>query len=205
MNLRVLTVDDHPIVRMGIRALLDIEPDMQLVGEAVNAASGLQMYQQLLPDVTLLDLQMPDMHGLEVLRRMRRAWPVGNVVILTTYRGDANARDALAAGAMGYLLKSALGSELANAIRSVSKGKKVISPEVASDVAAHCGEDGLTQRELAILRAAASGHENKVIASHLGISAETVKSHLRHIFSKLAARNRTDALRIALERGLLNR
>lgn len=203
MGLRILTVDDHPIARMGIRALIDVEPDMELVGEAADAASGLRLAMRLQPDVTLLDLQMPDMSGLEVLRGMIQAWPRGKVVILTTYRGDANARLAFAGGASGYLLKSALAVELAGAIRSVAVGRRCLSPDVAVDLAVHAGDEVLTTRELSILRSAAAGNENKMIASHLGISVETVKSHMRHIFGKLGARNRTDALRIAFDRGLL--
>ncbi|HEY0505769.1 MAG TPA: response regulator transcription factor [Lysobacter sp.] len=203
MSLRILTVDDHPLIRMGIRALIEAQADMELVGEAVGAASGLALYEQLRPDVTLLDLQMPDMNGLDALERMHAAWPEGKVLILTTYRGDVNARRAFTKGASGYLLKSTLGTELADAIRTVAAGKRSISPDVAMDLAVHAGGEALTGRELAILHSAAAGHENKKIASHLGISTETVKSHLRHIFGKLGARNRTDALRIATDRGLL--
>lgn len=203
MSLRILTVDDHPIVRMGLRALIEADPALQLVGEATDAESGVCLFEQLRPDVTLLDLQMPGLTGLDALARMMALWPQARVVILSTYRGDANARQAFAAGASGYLLKSTLGNELADALQAVMAGKRCVSPDIAVDLAMHVADESLTGRELTILRSAASGNENKEIATQLGISTETVKSHMARIFGKLGARNRTDALRIATQRGLL--
>jgi len=203
MKLRVLTIDDHPLVRMGVRSLIDVEPDMELAGEAMDGATGLRLFDQLRPDITLLDLQLPDRSGLDVLRAIRDLQTDAKVVILTTYRGDVSARHALSAGAVGYLLKNALGTELAEAIRIVANGGTRLSPEIEADLATHRSEDALTTREMAILEAAADGSENKEIARQLGISVETVKWHIRSILAKLNARNRTDALRIASTRGLL--
>lgn len=203
MTLRIMTVDDHPLVRMGVKALVNVESDMELVAEAVDATSALQTFWDVDPDITLVDIQMPGMNGLDLVRRMTQLRPGAKVVVLTTYRGDANARQAFAAGASGYLLKNTLGNELASALREVASGKRCVSPEVADDLAQHIGTDTLTSRELDILKSAASGNENKEIAADLGISIETVKSHIRSILDKLDARNRTDAIRIAVGRGLI--
>jgi len=203
MTLRILTVDDHPLIRQGIAAMLEVEADMHLVGEAGDASEGIALFRQLLPDVALVDLQMPGMGGIEMTRRLRDEFPGARVVILTTYRGDANAREALAAGASGYLLKSSLRGELIDALRRVAQGKRCLSAEISEEIAQHLGEEALTSRELSILSALAQGWENKRIANSLGISAETVKSHVARILEKIGAHNRTEAIHIALRRGLV--
>ncbi|WNH48954.1 MULTISPECIES: response regulator transcription factor [Stenotrophomonas] len=203
MTIRILTVDDHPLIRQGIASMLEVETDMAVVGEASDANEGLEQFRRLLPDVALVDLQMPGVGGIEMTRRLRAEFPSARVVILTTYRGDANAREALAAGACGYLLKSSLRGELIDAVRRVAQGKRCLSAEISEEIAQHLGEEALTARELSILSALAQGWENKRIANTLGISAETVKSHLARIFEKIGARNRTEAIHIALRRGLV--
>lgn len=203
MTIRILTVDDHPLIRQGIASMLEVEPDLELVGEAADALGGLEQFRRLLPDIALVDLQMPGMGGIELTRRLREEYPHARVVILTTYRGDANARDALAAGACGYMLKSSLRGELIEGLRRVAQGKRCLSAEISEDIAQHVGEETLTSREVSILSSLAQGWENKRIASGLGISAETVKSHLARIFEKIGARNRTEAINIALRRGLV--
>ena len=203
MTLRILTVDDHPLIRQGIASLLDAEPGLELVGEAADALDGIEQYRRLLPDIALVDLQMPGVDGIELTRRLRAEFPQARVVILTTYRGDANARDALAAGACGYLLKSSLRRELVDALHRVAQGKRCLSAEISEEIAQHIGEEPLTAREQSILAALAQGWENKRIANDLGISSETVKSHLARIFEKIGARTRTEAIHIALRRGLV--
>lgn len=203
MTIRILTVDDHPLIRQGIASMLEVEPDLELVGEAADALGGLEQFRRLLPDIALVDLQMPGMGGIELTRRLREEYPHARVVILTTYRGDANARDALAAGACGYMLKSSLRGELIEGLRRVAQGKRCLSAEISEEIAQHVGEETLTARELSILSALAEGWENKRIANTLGISSETVKSHLARIFEKIGARNRTEAINIALRRGLV--
>jgi DNA-binding NarL/FixJ family response regulator len=203
MTIRILTIDDHPLIRQGIASMLEVEPGLELVGEAADAQSGMEQFRRLLPDIALVDLQMPGMSGIELTRRLRAEFPHARVVILTTYRGDANAREALAAGACGYLLKSSLRGELIDSLRRVAQGKRCLSAEISEEIAQHVGEEALTSREVAILSALAEGWENKRIANSLGISAETVKSHLARIFEKLGARNRTEAIHLALRRGLV--
>lgn len=203
MILRILTIDDHPLIRQGIASMLEVEPGLELVGEAADALDGIEQYRRLLPDIALVDLQMPDVDGIELTRRLRAEFPQARVVILTTYRGDANARDALAAGACGYLLKSSLRRELVDALHRVAQGKRCLSAEISEEIAQHIGEEPLTAREQSILAALAQGWENKRIANDLGISSETVKSHLARIFEKIGARTRTEAIHIALRRGLV--
>ena len=203
MTIRILTIDDHPLIRQGIASMLEVEPGMEVVGEAADAQSGLEQFRRLLPDIALVDLQMPGVDGIELTRRLRAEFPQARVVILTTYRGDANARDALAAGACGYLLKSSLRRELVEALHRVAQGKRCLSAEISEEIAQHIGEEPLTAREQSILAALAQGWENKRIANDLGISSETVKSHLARIFEKIGARTRTEAIHIALRRGLV--
>ncbi|WP_421568391.1 response regulator [Stenotrophomonas sp. PD6] len=203
MTLRILTIDDHPLIRQGIASMLELEPGLELVGEAADAQSGIEQFRRLLPDIALVDLQMPGVDGIELTRRLRAEFPQARVVILTTYRGDANARDALAAGACGYLLKSSLRRELVDALHRVAQGKRCLSAEISEEIAQHLGEEPLTAREQSILAALAQGWENKRIANDLGISSETVKSHLARIFEKIGARTRTEAIHIALRRGLV--
>jgi two-component system NarL family response regulator len=204
MPIRVLTIDDHPVLREGIAAMLSNEADFEVVGAASSAESGLEAFRRLLPDITLMDLQMPGMGGLEGLRALRREYSGARVVMLTTFRGDANARDSMAAGAAGYLLKSALRDEMLDCIRKVHAGGRYVSAEVCADVANHLGNELLTPRELRILQLLFEGKENKRIANDLSISLETVKSHLSRIFEKLGCHNRTEAIRIGIRRGILN-
>ncbi|MET3928639.1 DNA-binding NarL/FixJ family response regulator [Lysobacter sp. OAE881] len=203
MPIRVLTIDDHPVLREGIAAMLSNESDIEVVGGESNAEAGLDAFRRLLPDITLMDLQMPGMGGLEGVRTLRGEYTAARVVILTTFRGDANARDSMAAGAAGYLLKSALRDELLDCIRKVHAGGRYVSAEVCADVATHLGNELLTPRELRILQLLSEGKENKRVASDLGISIETVKSHVSRIFEKLGCHNRTEAIRIGIRRGIL--
>ncbi len=203
MSIRILTIDDHPLVRNGISAMLEVEPDLVVAGEAGDADGGLEQFRRLLPDVVLVDLQMPGCNGIEFIRRLRSEFPEARVAVLTTYSGDGNAREAMAAGAYGYLLKSALRGELIDALRKIAQGKRCVSNEVSQEISRHIGDQALTARELAILTALARGWENKRIANEMGISAETVKSHLTRIFEKIDASNRTEAFHIALRRGLV--
>ncbi|MGN6223744.1 LuxR C-terminal-related transcriptional regulator [Pseudoxanthomonas sp.] len=203
MPIRILAIDDHPILLEGLVAMLAAEPDLEVVGGAADAETGLELFRALLPDITLMDLQMPGMGGLKGVCALRTEHAAAKVIVLTTFRGDANAREAMAAGAAGYLLKSALRCELIGCIRKVHAGGRYVSPEVSADIAIHLGEETLTARERRILELLAEGLENKRIGTQLDISPETVKSHLTRIFEKLGARNRTEAIRIATRRGLL--
>lgn len=205
MSIRVLTIDDHPMLREGIAAMLESSEEIQVVGGASDAESGLALFPQLVADVVLMDLQMPGMGGLAGVRTFRERYPGVRVVVLTTFRGDANARDAMAAGACGYLLKSALRQELIDCLRKVYAGGRYVSAEVCADIATHLGDEALTEREQHILELLAEGLENKRIGARLAISPETVKSHLTRIFEKLGAHNRTEAIHIALRRGVLRR
>ncbi|SEO93317.1 two component transcriptional regulator, LuxR family [Luteibacter sp. UNC138MFCol5.1] len=203
MAIRILTIDDHPLVRHGIAAMLEIEPDLVVVDEAGDVEGGLEKFRRLLPDIVLVDLQMPGCNGIEFIRLLRGEYPDARVAVLTTFGGDGNAREAIAAGAYGYLLKSSLRGELIAALRDIAQGKRCVSVEVSQEISRHIGEESLTARELTILTALARGWENKRIASEMGISAETVKSHLASIFEKIDAGNRTEAFQIALRRGLV--
>jgi len=205
MTTRVLTIDDHPVLREGIAAMISTDPGMEVVAGAADAETGLEIFRQLLPDVTLMDLQMPGMGGLQGLRALRGEFPAARVIVLTTYRGDANAREAMAAGAAGYLLKSALREELLGCIRTVHAGGRHLSAEVCLDIATHVGDELLTPRETRILQLLSDGKENKRIGTELGISAETVKSHVSRVFGKLGVHNRAEAIRTAIRRGILNR
>jgi DNA-binding NarL/FixJ family response regulator len=202
--IRVLTVDDHPLLREGIAAVLDGQPDMTVAGEASNGVEAVERYRALRPDVTLMDLQMPEMDGIEAIRTIRAEFPNARIVVLTTYDGDFLALRAIKAGAAGYLLKSMLRKELLETIRAVHAGKRRIPPEVAVGIAEHHADDGLSNREIAVLRLVAAGHANKMIADDLSISEETVKSHMRNIMAKLTASDRTHAVTIAIRRGILN-
>jgi len=201
--IRILTVDDHPLLREGIAAVLDGEPDMQMVAEASNGAEAVETFRRIRPDVTLMDLQMPQMNGIETITAIRKDFPEARIIVLTTYKGDAQAARAFQAGASGYLLKSMVRKELLEMIRSVHAGKKRIPAEVAVEIAEHQMDDSLTQREIEVLREVAAGKANKVIASDLAISEETVKAHIRSILSKLDANDRTHAVTIALKRGII--
>ncbi len=204
MSIRILTVDDHPIMRDGISAVLSGQQDMQLVGQASNGREAVESYRQLRPDVTLMDLRMPDMSGIEAIEAIRAEYPHARIVVLTTYAGDAQAAAALKAGAAGYLLKNMVRKELLETIRAVHAGKRRIPAEIATGIAEHVADDELTERELAVLKRVAAGKSNKIIAAELDISEGTVKTHMKSILPKLDAADRTHAVMIALKRGILD-
>ena len=202
-HIRILSVDDHPILREGVAALLASQPDMTLVGEASNGREAIEQFRLHRPDVTLMDLQMPQMNGIEAIQEIRKDFPDARIIVLTTYAGDAQAERAFKAGASGYLLKSALRKELIETIRTVHGGKKKIPVEIAVEMAEHHSDDSLTGREIEVLQQVAAGNANKIIAAHLDISEETVKAHVKNILSKLGANDRTHAVTMALKRGII--
>jgi DNA-binding NarL/FixJ family response regulator len=203
LPVRILTIDDHAMLREGIGAMLESDARFLLVGSVGTAEAGLDMFPSVRPDITLMDLQMPGMGGVGGIKALRSRWPAAKVVVLTTYRGDANAQEALSAGASGYLLKSALREELIECLLRVHHGDRYISSEVCADIASHLTDERLTPREKRILVLVAEGFESKRIAETLGISPETVKSHLGTLFGKLGAHNRSEAILIARRRGML--
>lgn len=203
MPIRVLAVDDHPLIRDGISFALSAHEDISLAGEATNGEEALRLYRELLPDVTLMDLQMPVMSGMDAIQAIRQVNPKARIIVLTTYSGDVQARKAIEAGAAGYLLKNLLRKELVETIRAVHEGKRRIPAEIALEIAEHVASDALTDREVEVLRSLASGCSNKIVAANLGISEGTVKSHLKTIFGKLQANDRTHAVLIAMKRGFL--
>ena len=202
--IRILTVDDHPLLREGIAAVLASEPDLQIIAEASNGREAIEQFRTHRPDVTLMDLQMPLMNGIDTIHAIRQDFPAARIIVLTTYSGDAQAVRAFKAGAAGYLLKSMLRKDLTETIRSVHAGRKRIPPEIASEIAEHHSDDALTDREIEVLRQVASGNANKMVADRLAISEETVKAHMRSILSKLSANDRTHAVTIALKRGIID-
>jgi DNA-binding NarL/FixJ family response regulator len=202
-RIRVLSVDDHPLLRQGIGALVGSQADMELVAQAATGAEGLAEFRARRPDVTLLDLRLPDMSGVEVLRAIREEHPEARVVILTTFEGDVEMQRALEAGARGYLLKTMPPGELLDAIRQVHAGKKRIPPAVAAQLAEHMADEALTPREVEVLRLVAEGNRNKDIADRLFISEETVKVHVKHVMDKLDASDRTEAVAIGVKRGII--
>lgn len=202
--IRVLTVDDHALLREGIGAVLEEQPDMVLAGQAANGREAIDMFRQLRPDVTLMDLRMPDMNGIEAITAIRREFPNARIIVLTTYAGDVQASAALRAGASGYLLKSLVRKELVETIRAVHAGKRRVPGEIASEIAEHVADDALSERETEVLRRVAAGKSNKVIAAELNISEGTVKTHMKSILPKLDATDRTHAVMIALKRGILD-
>jgi DNA-binding NarL/FixJ family response regulator len=201
--IRILAVDDHPLVRQGIAGLVKIQPDMTLVGEACDGREAIQQFRMHHPDVTLMDLQMPEINGLDALIAIRNECPGAKVIMLTTYAGDVQILRALKAGAQAYLLKNTLHKELLETIRAVNAGKKALSPEVSYEIAAHATDDSLTPAEISVLRLIAVGNANKEIANELSITEETVKSRVKCILSKLGANDRTHAAIIGLKRGII--
>jgi DNA-binding NarL/FixJ family response regulator len=202
--IRILAVDDHELIRQGIAALVEVERDMALVAEASNGRDAIQQFRAHVPDVTLMDLQMPEMGGLDAIIAIRSEFPNARIIVLTTYAGDVQAQRALKEGARGYLLKSLVNKELLQTIRAVHAGKRALSPEVSFDLAEHATDDALTQAELAVLRLIAAGHANKQIADRLSVTEETVKGRVRNILSKLGANDRTHATTIGLKRGIID-
>lgn len=201
--IRILTVDDHPLLREGIAALVNTEPDMKLVAEASNGREAVQKFRLHRPDVTLMDLQMPEVNGIEAICEIQNEFPGARIIVLTTYTGDAQVLSALRAGAQGYILKGSVHRDLLDTIRAVNAGKKRIPPEVAAELAEHAAGDSLTTREIDVLRLIAVGNSNKLIADQLSIGEATVKSHVTNILSKLGANDRAHAVTIALKRGII--
>jgi DNA-binding NarL/FixJ family response regulator len=203
-TIRILTVDDHLLLREGIAAVLEAQSDMVLVGEASNGREAIDRFRQLRPDVTLMDLRMPDMNGIDAITAICREFRNARIIVLSTYAGDVQAAAALRAGASGYLLKNLVRTELLDTIRAVHAGKRRVPPEIAAEIAEHVADDSLTGRETEILKGVAEGKSNKQIAAELDISEGTVKTHMKSILPKLDASDRTHAVMIALKRGILD-
>lgn len=201
--IRVLAVDDHAMLRDGIASMLKSQADLMLVGEAESGKEGIEQFRALRPDVTLMDLRLPDMSGIEAMRAIRAEFPDAKIIMLTTFSGDAQVSGAMRQGASGYLLKSALRKELRDAIRGVYAGRRIVQAALAIEVAQHVADDALTSREIAVLTSAAQGNSNKLIASALDITEDTVKAHMKSILAKLGANDRTQAVVAALKRGII--
>lgn len=201
--IRILAVDDHPLLRKGIVGLVADEPDIKLVAEASNGLEAVQQFRTHRPDITLMDLQMPDMNGIDAIIAIRGEFPDARIIVLTTYTGDVQVLRALKAGAQAYLLKSLLHKELLDTVRSVHAGRKAISPEASYQLAEHATDDALTPGEISVLRLIVQGNANKQIADQLSITEETVKGRVKNILSKLGANDRTHAAMIGLRRGIV--
>ncbi|HVN21304.1 MAG TPA: response regulator transcription factor [Dongiaceae bacterium] len=202
-KIRILTVDDHPLLRQGIAALLGTQPDVQVVAEACDGEEAIAQFRLHRPDVTLMDLQMPNVNGTEAISRIREEFPDARILVLSTYAGDVQVLRAMKAGARGYLLKGNVRTELLDAIRAVHAGRKRIPPELAAELAEHAADDQLSSREIDVLRLIAEGNANKQIADKLSIGETTVKNHVSNILSKLGANDRAHAVTIALQRGII--
>lgn len=202
--IRILVVDDHPVLRAGVAAMLGNHDDMAVVGEASNGAEALAQFRALHPDVVVMDLQMPGMNGVDATAAIRSEAPSAKILVLTTYAGDVQAVRALRAGATGYLLKNSLRAQMVEAIRAVHGGRRHIDPEVTEQIALHVADEPLSDREVEVLALVAAGQSNRQAATALGLAEETVKAHLKNIFSKLAVGDRTRAVRVAIQRGILS-
>jgi DNA-binding NarL/FixJ family response regulator len=202
-RIRVLSVDDHPLLREGLAAIIDAQADMTLVSQACNGAEAIQMHRDHRPDVTLMDLRLPDLSGIDTMLAIRAESPDARIIILTTFEGDVEIKRALQAGAHGYLLKSSPPSDLVQAIRQVHAGKKRVPPNVAAQLAEQMGSESLSPREVEVLQQVAQGNRNRDVAERLFISEETVKVHVKHIMDKLGASDRTQVIAIAVRRGII--
>ena len=203
-KIRVLSADDHPLISEGIAAIINSQPDMTLVSQARSGTEAIQQYREQRPDVTLMDLRLPDLSGIDAMIAIRAEFPAARVVMLTTFDGDVEIQRALQAGARGYLLKNMPPDEMLDVIRQVHAGKKRVPAEVAAQLADHMGEEELTIREVEVLRKVAEGNRNKDIGRMLFISEETVKVHIKHVMEKLGAKDRTQAIAIAVRRGIID-
>jgi DNA-binding NarL/FixJ family response regulator len=202
-KIRVLLVDDHPLLREGVAAVIAGENDMEMIAEAVDGNEAIELFRKHRPDVTLMDLQMPGLGGVDTILAIRAEFPNARFVVLTTYQGDVQALRALKAGAAGYLLKTMLRKDLLDTIRVVHSGRRRIPSEIATELADHVGEDALTEREVSVLKLVASGNSNKLIGDQLDVSEATIKMHMKNILQKLGANDRTHAVTIAMRRGFL--
>ncbi|MBV8051353.1 MAG: response regulator transcription factor [Acidobacteriaceae bacterium] len=202
-QIRILAVDDHALVRQGIAVLVRTQPDMTMVAEASNGREAIQQFRTHHPDITLMDLQMPEINGLDAIMAIRGEFPGAKIIVLTTYKGDVQIVRALKAGAQGYLLKNTFHKELVETIRAVHAGKKALSPEASYEIAEHSTDDALTPAEISVLRLIAAGNANKQIADQLSITEDTVKWRVKNILSKLGAHDRTHAAMIGVKRGII--
>jgi DNA-binding NarL/FixJ family response regulator len=202
-QIRVLSVDDHALIREGIAALVANQKDMRLVGEASNGREAIEQFRSHRPDITLMDLQMPEMNGIDALIAIRSEFPEARIIVLTTYAGDALCKRAMTAGAQAYILKGDVRKDLLDTIRAVRAGKKILHAEVAAELATHASDDALSEREIEVLSLIAAGNSNKLVADQLAISEDTVKGHVKSILSKLGVNDRTHAVTAALKRGII--